>query len=111
MLANVFANLFGNAHKYSRGQEKRRITVSGRVEGGECVYEVSDNGSGFDMRFAGKLFGLFERLHSCDDIEGTGVGLAVVGRIIKRHGGRVWAEGRIGEGARFTFALPKAEVS
>jgi len=111
LLANVFANLFGNALKYSRGQEKRRITVSGRVEGGECVYEVSDNGSGFDMRFAGKLFGLFERLHSCDDIEGTGVGLAVVGRIIKRHGGRVWAEGRIGEGARFTFALPKAEVS
>jgi signal transduction histidine kinase len=110
LLGNVFANLFSNALKYSRGREKRRITVTGRLEDDECIYEVSDNGQGFDMRFADKVFGLFERLHSDDDIEGTGVGLAVVGRIVKRHGGRVWAEGEPGRGARFSFALPRKEA-
>jgi len=111
LLGDVFANLFSNALKYSRGQEKRRITVAGRVEDGECVYQVTDNGAGFDMRFADKLFGLFERLHRGDEIEGTGVGLAMVGRIVKRHGGRVGAEGEPGRGARFWFALPIRETS
>lgn len=106
LLGDVFANLFSNALKYSRDREKRRITVTGGVEGDECVYAVTDNGIGFDMRFAGKLFGLFERLHSEEDFEGTGIGLAMVARIVKRHGGRVWAEGRPGEGATFSFALP-----
>ncbi len=111
LLGDVFSNLFSNALKYSRGREKRRIVVSGRVEGGECIFEVADNGHGFDMRFEDKLFGLFERLHSDDEIEGTGVGLAMVARIVKRHGGRVWAEGEPGEGACFSFALPWKEAS
>jgi signal transduction histidine kinase len=106
LLGDVFANLFSNALKYSRGREKRRISVTGRIEGDECVYAVTDNGIGFDMRFAGKLFGLFERLHAEGAFEGTGIGLAMVARIVKRHGGRVWAEGRPGEGATFGFALP-----
>jgi signal transduction histidine kinase len=111
LLGDVFANLFSNAVKYSRGCEKRRITVTGRSGDGEQIYEVADNGHGFDMRFKDKLFALFERLHADDDIEGTGVGLAMVSRIVKRHGGRVWAEGRPGEGARFCFALPRKEPS
>ncbi|MEZ4332535.1 MAG: ATP-binding protein [Myxococcota bacterium] len=106
LLGDVFVNLIGNAVKYTRGCEKRRIVVTGRVVDDECTYEVSDNGQGFDMRYVDKVFGLFERLHAQDDVEGTGIGLAMVARIVKRHGGRVWAEGRIGEGARFSFALP-----
>jgi len=111
LLGGVFSNLFSNALKYSRSCEKRCVTVSGRIDDGQCIYEVADNGHGFDMRFSDKLFHLFERLHSDDDVEGTGVGLAMVGRIIKRHGGRVWAEGEPGQGARFSFALPHREVS
>lgn len=110
LLGVVFANLFGNAFKYSRGREKRRIGVTGRIEHDECIYEVSDNGQGFDMRFSDKLFGLFERLHTSEEVEGTGVGLAMVGRIVKRHGGHVWADGRPGEGARFSFALPRRQL-
>ncbi len=109
LLSNVFVNLFSNALKYSCDREKPCVVVSGGVEGDECVYHVTDNGSGFDMRFVDKLFVLFERLHSDGDVEGTGVGLAMVARIVKRHGGRVWAEGRVGEGARFSFALPGGE--
>lgn len=111
LLGNVFANLFTNALKYSRGCEKRSVIVRGRRDGEECIYEVIDNGRGFEMRFVDKLFGLFERLHGQDQVEGTGVGLAIVSRIIKRHGGRVWAEGELGEGARFAFALPVRDVS
>ena len=106
LIQEVLVNLFDNALKYSRGREKRRVSVRGRVEGDQCVYEVEDNGQGFDMRYAAKLFGLFERLHSSRTIEGTGVGLAMVERIVTRHQGRVWAEGRPGEGARFVFTLP-----
>lgn len=110
LLAAVFTNLLTNALKYSRGCEPRRIHVSGRVEGGECRYEVSDTGQGFDMRFADKLFGVFERLHGDEEIEGTGVGLAMVSRIVKRHGGRVWAVGEPGKGARFGFSIPRKET-
>ena len=106
LLGDVFNILFGNALKYSRGAEKRRITVSAAERDGETLYSVIDNGQGFDMRYADKLFRVFERLHASEDIEGTGVGLAMVARIVKRHGGRVEAEGRPGEGARFSFALP-----
>jgi len=110
LLGAVFANLFSNALKYSRSCEKPRITVSGRIENDESVYEVEDNGRGFDMRYVEKMFGLFERLHTGDDVEGTGVGLAMAARIVKRHGGRLWAEGRLGEGACFSFALPIRET-
>ena len=110
LLEALLANLLSNALKYSRGCEKRRVHLTGWLEGGECLYEVEDNGQGFDMRFADKLFGLFERLHAADAIEGTGLGLAMVARIVKRHGGRVWAHGEPGRGARFGFALPVRSV-
>lgn len=110
LLSDVFANLFGNAIKYSRGCADPRVRVRGRVEGDECIYEVIDNGRGFDMRFADKLFGLFERIDATESVEGTGVGLAIVARIIKRHSGRVWAEGRPGAGARFSFSIPRRKT-
>lgn len=111
LLGDVFSNLFTNALRYSRGREKRRIEVRGVAEGARCVYEVADNGRGFDMRFQDKLFAVFERLDPDDGVGGTGVGLAVVARVVRRHGGRVWAEGRPGEGARFFLELPRrAEV-
>jgi signal transduction histidine kinase len=106
MLRQVFMNLLSNAIKFSRGNETPRITVGGSIEGNEAVYYVKDNGVGFDMAFADKLFGVFERLHGVSEFEGTGIGLAIVKRIVERHGGRVWAQGRVGEGATFCFSLP-----
>jgi light-regulated signal transduction histidine kinase (bacteriophytochrome) len=97
----------GNSVKYTRGRPVATIEVEGALEGGEVRYTVKDNGSGFDPRYAGKLFQVFQRLHKASDFEGTGVGLALVQRIVNRHGGRVWAEGRPNEGATFGFALPK----
>lgn len=107
LLRQVFANLLGNAVKYSRGREPARVEVSGGVRDGERRYEVRDNGVGFEPQYAHKLFGVFQRLHSAREFEGTGVGLSVVRRIVERHGGRVWAEGRPGEGAVFGFSLPE----
>jgi signal transduction histidine kinase len=112
LIGEVLFNLFENALKYSRGCEKRCVTVRGRLENGQCVYEVSDNGCGFDMKYADKLFGLFERIHSSrDGPEGTGVGLALVARIVQRHGGRVSAEGKVDSGARLTFTLPPGRAA
>jgi two-component system sensor kinase len=107
LLTNVLSNLFGNALKYSRGRDKQRVALTGSEGADECVYAVSDNGVGFDMRFSSKLFGVFERLHTDEEFQGSGVGLAMVARIVRRHGGRVWAEGRVDHGATFWFSLPK----
>lgn len=111
MMRQVFVNLLSNAIKFSRSSETPRIKVGGSIEGNEAVYYVQDNGAGFDMQYADKLFGVFQRLHSMTEFEGTGIGLAIVKRIVTRHGGRVWAKGIVGYGATIYFALPKKEAA
>jgi len=105
-LRQVWVNLISNAVKYSGTRNPATIEISGRTEAEEHIYSVKDNGVGFDMRYAGKLFGVFQRLHAASEFEGTGVGLALVQRIVHRHGGRIWAEAKPDEGATFHFALP-----
>jgi PAS domain S-box-containing protein len=109
LLNQVMMNLLGNAIKYTRVKKTAAVELDGHTEGRETIYSIKDNGVGFDERFAHKLFGVFQRLHGGPEYEGTGVGLAIVQRIIHRHGGRVWAEGKVGEGATFYFALPQKE--
>ncbi|MCX6901516.1 MAG: PAS domain S-box protein [Verrucomicrobia bacterium] len=106
LLPQVWVNLISNAIKYTRPKPVAEIEVTGCVEGGELIYRVKDNGVGFDTQYAAKLFGVFQRLHNETDFEGTGVGLALVQRIVLRHGGRVWAESTLNESATFHFALP-----
>jgi hypothetical protein len=106
VMRQVWCNLIGNALKYSAKRPQPRIAISGRIEEGEAVYKIEDNGAGFDMRYAQKLFGVFQRMHRADEFAGTGVGLAIVQRIIVRHGGRIWARGEPDVGACFCFALP-----
>jgi len=106
LLAIVLENLMGNAWKFTSKREDARISVEGRRDGGRAtVFSIRDNGAGFDMQYADKLFGAFQRLHSDSDFEGTGIGLATVQRIVVRHGGRIWAEGEPGKGAVFNFTL------
>ncbi len=106
LLRQVLINLISNAIKYTREREVARIDFGSRTEGNDVVYFVKDNGVGFDMRYANKLFGVFQRLHRAEEYEGTGVGLAIVQRIVERHGGRIWADATLGEGAIFSFTLP-----
>jgi two-component system, sensor histidine kinase and response regulator len=108
VMRQVWCNLIGNALKYSAKRPEPRIRISGRIENREAIYQVEDNGAGFDMRYADKLFGVFQRLHRTEDFAGTGVGLAIVQRIVARHGGRIWAQGAPDAGACFQFALPIA---
>jgi len=107
LLQQVLANLVSNAFKFSRTRPRPRVEIAARLEGNEAVYFVRDNGVGFDMAYADKLFQVFTRLHGANEFEGTGVGLALVQRIVERHGGRVWAEGAVNEGATFYFTLPR----
>ncbi len=108
-LRQVWINLIGNAIKYSRGNPQPNINIGSYKENGETVYFVKDNGVGFDMKYANKLFKVFQRLHSSDEFEGTGVGLAIVEKIINKHGGRVWASSEENAGACFYFTLPEEE--
>ena len=106
LIRQVLTNLVENAIKFTRNTRAAVIEIGGSTDGAHNTYFVADNGAGFNMCYAEKLFGVFQRLHSAEEFEGTGVGLALTQRIVHRHGGRIWAEGIVGEGATFYFTLP-----
>jgi light-regulated signal transduction histidine kinase (bacteriophytochrome) len=105
LIKQVFQNLIANAIKFTRPRESALIEINHRQESGQTVILVRDNGVGFNMKYADKLFGVFQRLHRAEDFEGTGIGLATVQRIIHKHGGRVWAESELDKGATFYFTV------
>ncbi len=110
LLYQVWTNLISNAVKYSGKKDKPEISIDASISENEVTYLIRDNGVGFDMAYYNKLFGVFQRLHDSSDFEGTGIGLAIVNRIVTKHGGRVWAEGKLNEGSTFYFTLPKSSV-
>ena len=110
LIRQVYGNLLGNAVKFTQGRDVAEIEAGSCVQDGETVYYIRDNGVGFDMKYYEKLFGVFQRLHSDEEYKGTGIGLALVKRIVNRHGGRVWAEGEVNQGATFYFSLPKSHT-
>ena len=110
LLHQVIENFLANAFKFTKSRQPAIIEVGGRTEGKENIYYVKDNGAGFDERYITNLFRPFQRLHSGEEYEGTGVGLAIVKRIIQRHGGRVWAEGKVDGGRPFISLCPKKEI-
>ena len=107
LIAQVLENLLSNAVKFSRKVERPNITVGSVPDGTDNIYFIKDNGTGFDVKYVGTIFNVFQRLHNAEDFEGTGVGLAIVEQIITKHGGRVWADSKQGKGATFYFTLPK----
>jgi light-regulated signal transduction histidine kinase (bacteriophytochrome) len=109
LISQVWVNIISNALKYSSKQETQHITIGSEAVAHEIIYYVTDNGTGFDMQYSHKLFAVFQRLHKQTEYEGTGVGLAIVDSIVQRHGGRVWAHSKPGEGATFYFSLPLNE--
>jgi light-regulated signal transduction histidine kinase (bacteriophytochrome) len=107
MIRQVFLNLLSNALKFTRTRKTAIIQINGKEEKKQNIYSVKDNGVGFDMNYIDKLFDVFKRLHSTREFEGSGVGLAISKRIIQKHGGKIWAEGKINKGATFFFSIPK----
>jgi len=106
LIRQVWVNFISNALKYSRNEEKAVIDIGGKIENGNTIFYIKDNGVGFDMKYVDKLFGVFQRLHKAKDFEGIGIGLADANRIIVRHGGKCWADSIVGKGATFFFSLP-----
>jgi light-regulated signal transduction histidine kinase (bacteriophytochrome) len=109
MLKQVWVNLLSNAVKYTRARDVAKIKIECSKKNGDLEFRVQDNGAGFDMKYAEKLFGVFQRLHKAEEFEGTGVGLANVRRVVTRHGGRAWALAKVDEGSIFYFTLPVSE--
>ena len=109
LMGHIMTNILSNAIKYSSKEENPIIEIRSSEKFDEVVYSVQDNGAGFDMEYSQKLFGVFQRMHSSDEFEGTGVGLAIAQRIVLKHGGKIWAKGKEGEGATFYFSLPTTE--
>jgi light-regulated signal transduction histidine kinase (bacteriophytochrome) len=110
MLREIWSNLLSNAAKFSGRQAHPKITIEASFDPDHVVYHVRDNGIGFDMQYAGTLFGAFQKLHHGDAFPGTGIGLAIVKRIVHRHGGTIWASAHLGDGATLSFALPRNSV-
>ncbi|MEP7000414.1 MAG: ATP-binding protein [bacterium] len=111
LLRQMFFNLLSNAFKFTRQTVRPTLMVGSEERDGQCVYFVKDNGAGFDMRYAQRLFGVFQRMHRADQFEGTGIGLSIVHRVIRRHGGRVWAESALDQGTTFFFTIPAPTAS